>query len=88
MRRKRGEDLRSDGPTKAKTRLIERLGWKVLRFSWLQRMELDKRPEQERREFWVEMLRVFRWGQTKVEGCKDGAGKGLREEKKECVWHK
>ena len=54
----RGEedDPRSNGPTKAKTRLMESLGWKVIRFSWLKRMELDKRPEQERREFWVKEL--------------------------------
>ena len=32
--------------------LMESLGWKVMRISWLKRMELDKRPEQERREFW------------------------------------
>ena len=47
-----GEDPRRDGLTKAKTRLMESLGWKVIRFSWLKRTELDKRPEQERREFW------------------------------------
>ena len=54
-----GEDLRSDGPTKAKTRTMKSLGWKVMRFSWLKRMELDKRPEQERREFWVKELGGF-----------------------------
>ena len=51
-----GEDPRRDGPTKAKTRLMESLRWKVMRFSWLKRMELDKRPEQEKRKFWVKEL--------------------------------
>ena len=42
----KGEEPRWDGPTKAKTRLMESLG-------------LDKRPEQERREFWVKELGGF-----------------------------
>ena len=54
-----GEDPRRDGSTKAKTRLLESFGWKVMRFSWLKRMQLDKRPKQERREFWVKELGVF-----------------------------
>ena len=54
-----GEDPRRDGRTKAKTRLMESLGWKVMRFSSLKKMELDKRSEQERREFWVKKLGGF-----------------------------
>ena len=35
---------------------MESLGWKVMGFSWLERIELEKRFEQERREFWVKEL--------------------------------
>ena len=51
-----GEESRRDGPSKAKIRLMESLGWKVLRFSWLNRIKLGKKPEEERREFWVKEL--------------------------------
>ena len=54
-----GEKPRRDGPTKAKTRLMKSLGWKVMRFSWLSKIKLHKRPEEERREFWVKKLGGF-----------------------------
>ena len=44
------------GKAKAKTRLMESLGWKVMRFSWLENIEYEKMKEEKRREFWRKAL--------------------------------
>ena len=54
-----GEEPRRDGPTKAKTRLMESLRWQVFRHSYLSNMKLKRMPEEKRREFWVKELGVF-----------------------------
>ena len=50
------EDPRRAGSTKAKTRLMESLGWQVLRHGYLSDRKLNKMPEEKRREFWVKKL--------------------------------
>ena len=55
----KGDEPRRDGPTKAKTRLMESLRWQVFRHSYLSNMKLKRMPEEKRREFWVKELGVF-----------------------------
>ncbi|GMH78431.1 hypothetical protein TrST_g4752 [Triparma strigata] len=54
----RGTDgkLRRDGPTKAKKRLLEGLGWKVVRLSSRRNEKLKKMEEEGRRKFWKKKL--------------------------------
>jgi len=54
------ENLKMDGPTMAKIRMLESLGWQVLSFSWLSRIKVDKMPECERRTFWLKKLGEYR----------------------------
>ena len=35
------------------------MGWKVMRFSWLENIRYEKMPEEERKEFWVKELGGF-----------------------------
>mmetsp|Transcript_14404 Transcript_14404/g.29427 ORF Transcript_14404/g.29427 Transcript_14404/m.29427 type:complete len:212 (-) Transcript_14404:11-646(-) len=51
-----GEEPRRDGPTMAKTRLMESLGWKVLRHGYMSDEKLKNMPEEKMREFWVKKL--------------------------------
>jgi len=46
-----------DGPTKAKKRLLEKLGWKVWRMSHFKKIEYDKLGNQEKMHMWATALR-------------------------------
>ena len=49
-------ELPRDGPTKAKKRLLEALGWKVLRMSHWKKIEYDKLEDEEKMGIWANEL--------------------------------
>ncbi|GMH67649.1 hypothetical protein TL16_g04735 [Triparma laevis f. inornata] len=61
VRRKKGDEKEKpkpirDGPTKAKTRLMKKLGWQVSRHSYLNNRKLNTGSEEVRKNFWVKKL--------------------------------
>ena len=48
-----------DGPTKAKTRIMQSLGWKVSRHSYMRNTKLEKRSPEERKIYWIKKLGKF-----------------------------
>ena len=49
-----------DGPTKAKTRIMKSLGWKVSRHSYLKNMKVEEKSVSEREKFWIEKLGKYK----------------------------
>ena len=73
-----GEKPRRDGSTKAKTRLLESLGWEVTRLGYLNNRKLKKLPGKKRREFWVKKLGKLGVEPTRVlRGALRGGGPDL-----------
>ena len=48
-----------DGPTIAKERLLKRLGWRVITFSYLQDREREAMAQAERKAMWAQLLGPF-----------------------------
>merc|ERR1711981_860366 len=48
-----------DGPTIAKERLLKRLGWRVISFSYLQKEEKEAMIAEEKEQLWGKLLGPF-----------------------------
>ena len=53
------DKMRRDGPTQAKKRMLEGMGWRVSSLSWTNQKKLMEKSEEYRRKFWVKKLGKF-----------------------------